>query len=73
MRPDIRFHRFGVEVNDRKFLEELRRLYSVHRAIITAKKHAEPLVDFEEVCLSEFTNRVLQFGLEMMRGVLEPK
>lgn len=73
MRDGIRFHRYAVEISDRKFLEELRRLYGVHRLIIGAKKRSEPLVDFEEISFAEFTIRVLQFGLEAMKCLLEQK
>jgi len=73
MREPIRFHRFGLEIYERKFLLELRRLYEVHCRIIEAKKRAQPLVKFREIAFAEFTLELLGLGLQAMRLVLEGK
>jgi len=60
-RGQIRWHRFGFEMNDQKILRAIRDLRVEYDARVRAKQDAQPL------SLTAFTIRILELGLDVVK------
>jgi len=69
----LRWHRFALEFTDQQLLRRIRDLYHQYRELMDAKSRAEPLVEFEKMNLTEFTLRVLNYGLDAMKLAIDRK
>lgn len=73
MKPKIRIHRSGVEINDQKRVRTWHDLHHRYLLLIDARKRIEPLVEFQRLSLCEFIDEILRYGTDAMKLALEQK